>query len=201
VGTSPLFGIHKPKRVNNGRGYANVTLVPPGQTNCPLDCSNPPPNSGAAARGTCDQASGLCHCNPGFLGPACSLYNYTSGAQAWQLSPANGLTLTAMTVGDTTHFRLDSTQKNWMSVMVMNASDEEGLRVGDAVTAHMDQATQKWVLTDQFGHNFEDNPVNDTIQNLLFPAVWMSPKGLVATWSRKLHTKDALQDQVITSGW
>jgi hypothetical protein len=110
------------------------------------------------------------------------------------------MVLTAMTVGDMTHFRLDSTQMNWMSVMIMNASEEVGLMVGDAVTAHMDPVTQAWVLTDQFGHDFHNNPVDDTIQNLMYPAVWMTPKGLVATWSRKLETNDLLQDQIIVTG-
>lgn len=176
-------------------------MVPPNQTPCPLDCSNPPPNAGIPPRGTCDLASGRCHCNPGFLGPACSIYNYTSNSVPLSLSPAHGLTLTAMTVGDMTHFRLDSTQQNWMSVMVLNAPDEAGLRVGDAATAHWDAMSNQWVLTDQFGHDFQNNPVDDTIQNLMYSAVWMSPTGLVATWSRKLNTQDTQQDQIIASGW
>lgn len=91
------------------------------------------------------------------------------------------------------HFRIDSLQSNWMSLMITQSW--EVIDYADSATSYVDASNGHWTLFDQFEHNFIDNPLNDTHQDLLFGAIWTPFAGaLSASWSRKFMTGDTAQD-------
>jgi hypothetical protein len=103
------------------------------------------------------------------------------------------------------HFRLESAQGNWMSIMIsprLEADGGDGMLEGDGVAVFYDAVTQTWMVEDQYGIKDRGVPVRDTHQDLLNTVVWqpVAKKSLIATWSRRLVTGDVAQDKPIAVG-
>jgi hypothetical protein len=136
-------------------------------------------------------------CAVGFVGPDCN----TKGAATAQLSPNLLMTFSLDNANpQLIHFRLDSTQSNWISFMIIN---DGTYKTGDSATAY--KAANGWIVEDQTGHSFQGTTMSDNVnngqQNLMNPIAWQpTPQTLSAQWSRLLNTGDAVADMVIKNG-
>jgi hypothetical protein len=154
-------------------------------------CANPCPNQ-CSGSGHCDLPSHRCWCDTGYVGPACEIgdpYSATLSTfnNMYLLYKADPLQL------DLIHFRIDSLQSNWLSLMITPAW--EMIRHADSASAYVNESNGQWTLFDQFEHNFVDNPLNDTRQDLLHGTVWSPFAGAVSvSWSRMFQTGDFMQD-------
>jgi hypothetical protein len=235
LGKSPTYAVHADSE-SGGSGYfvydffnarevaPTSTPPPPGTAPpvCPMQCSR---------QGVCvgSDANAVCHCNRGFLGPACAITNGNSVAPASGKVPnVSLLTLTSQIepVLSMIHFRVDSAYPHWFGIG-LNVSAADGMSGGDMTCVYFSARLGGWVVSDQFANgtsppiadvqqvvtcftisifthvftSFSFNVHKFVLQDLLHTAAWIDATtgGLQASWSRKLDTGD-LQDAVIYAG-
>lgn len=107
------------------------TIIPPSVQPLPaLSCSS---DAQCTNGSKCVFGPNLCACAPGYLGALCQVVaNSTMTLLADMLNLSYALDVENPQL---THFRLDSTQTNWMSLMVMGGTGSfSDLLAGDSAT-------------------------------------------------------------------
>lgn len=153
-------------------------------------------------------ATATCQCYDGFIGADCAYSTLQSTvptnappAYVIDLSPFNGLKLSAVVVRPYVHMRVDmAVGTNWTAIGI-GADPADGMSHMDAWAVYQDDQTKAWKVEDQFNSKGQGQPIVDKQQDLMNATVWQPTfNSLAASWTRMLTTSDLKMDLPLLPG-